>query len=316
MSDNAKKWLTIRGFLKSEVYKQLEKALTDKNFTQACYAFVELACSPREIRPLVLFLINFFCQQVLSTNENLLQHVLSIVHVIDESINKKAAIRDNGFQQQITTLMLILAHEKHRNISNSLASSVSRSLPASFDIESIVCTVQPDPYIETNYSFYLSSPLRRKLSAFQHFLNTKDTRFTTLILNTLSTTKTTHDIQPAPFDFVHVITPSQRRHISWYAWDILLRKVIGRNDLVSGYVKNAFDLFIYRFVKKCFSERNNLLTFAAIIACSMSVKSQDVFTPSIKAAVKDVNVVFCEILDIPCLDTNYLFVETPHASHS
>jgi hypothetical protein len=298
------KWLTRRGFLKTEAYRALGKAMQDRDFHTACYAMVELVCSPREVRPYVQFLVNTYCTHYLSSNLWVLRQVMAHVHDVESMARRKNFPTDPLFQKLICQLTLLVCQEKRK------AMAPLPPPPPDFSVDVLACTHEPDPAYDERYACYLSVAVRRRMGALRHHAHNGDARLSALLLDALLNTTSPHHVQPAPFDFVHPLKESQRKDVAWYIWDGLLGDASSCDDqgghALHEFVRTALMLYLHGFSKKHAPERSSLLLYSTLVVGQKHVRVQDTTTELLKAAGKSINIVFCEVLGMPPPRTEYL----------
>jgi hypothetical protein len=154
---------------------------------------------------------------------------------------------------------------------------------------------------------HLSSIVCKKIAAMKHVLQNKDLQTALLILRSLIFNTSPIHVQPAPFDFVHVLKDALRKDIVWYIWDFFLweAKESDNTDLHE-YVRQALMIYLHGYAKKQQPIRLNLLVFVMSALAQKQVKNKVVLADIIKAASKKIHIVFGEVLGQDLPRTEYL----------
>lgn len=297
------KWLTIRGFLKNEVYTELNRAVTSMDIHAICYTMVELVCSPRELRNYTTFMLEVFCNNYLSSNLWIMSRILSLVQDVEAMARKKNFQHDKSFQQGVCELTLLICNERRRDIS---LTSATKGVPT-YGIDMLLLHPQEDQSCGHRYSMHLSSTACNKITALKHALDDKDLQTALLVLQSLVTNTPPHNVQPAPFDFAHPLREALRKDIVWYIWDFFLREAKEtKNAELHEYVRTALMVFLHAYAKKHRAARLNLLVFVTSAMAHKHVKSIVVASAAAKAASKKIHIVFDEVTGRDRPRTEYL----------
>jgi hypothetical protein len=297
------KWLTIRGFLKNDVYTELSRAMEAMDMHAICYAMVELVCSPREVRNYTTFMLEVFCRNYLSSNSWVMSRVLSLIQDIEAMARKKHHQHEKSFQQGVCELTLLICNERRRDISMA---SATKGIPT-YGIDMLLLHPREDQSCGQRYCMQLSSSVCNKFTALKHALDGKDLPTALLVLQSLVTNTPPHDVQPAPFDFAHPLRDALRKDIVWYVWDFFIGEAREtKNAQLHEYVRTALMLFLHAYAKKHRAARLNLLVFVSSVMTHKHVKNSAVASAIAKAASKKIHIVFDEVTGRDRPKTEYL----------
>ena len=291
------KHLTLNGYLKRDAYQSLDASMIAQDYPQVCYAAVELVCTGGEGRTLVNHVVDAYCRNFISSNGWLLDAVLTLTHDILAACGKKGSVLDSVYRKQTCRLLMLITQEGKKDTS-VLARLMNESA------EKFYRDVTEHTELSKRYFTLLASGVIKQLSAVLQHTQGGNVHAALAVAGHLLAAK--HDVQPAPFDFVHELKDAQRKDVVWYLWDVLLEASRRTGELMQRFVRSASMLYMLNYSKKARMTRINFLLYAILVLGRRKVKSRERdATKLVCSACQKIDVVFCETLKLP-LPREYL----------
>lgn len=304
------KWVTLNNFLKRDAYSGLRAAMLAQDYQQVCYLAIELACTPKEQRPLVLFVLDVYCQSFLSRNATVLHAVLDRSEELLVSAKSCKCINDDAFRKTLCQLLLLVAQEPVKDTAAVLESGD----PAAAGADSrggtrATAPIDVDGSPAFRYRAFLTTPVCAGIAQLLHAVALANVHQALVCARFLASVPP-HEVQPAEFEIVHALSDAQRKDIVWYAWDALLTWAEDSvaSSSVANYIRAAAMLYTLGWTKKLRAVRLNLLYMSVVVACTRRVRRDDdrLKTALLASATQNIGVVFDETLGMPPRRTDYL----------
>lgn len=289
-SSKHSKHLTLGGYLKADVYRELQDAVLHKNYERACYLTAELACTPSETRLLLNFFVQLYAERFLSSNVWVLETLHGHLQQAAALARKKSYAQNESFQKHVCQLVLIVSQEQQRTI------AFPRQQEA---------TACDGAAIADRYGDQVPPAAACKLGAMLLHVVRGDAQGALGSLHAVLDGASAAG--PAPFEFVRHLGEAQRKDVAWYVWDVLLTESRKSNvRLVRQYVHHALALYLFGYQKKVRATRLNYLFYALFVLTQKKAKLADRSTALTRRATKTIHIVFSETLGLPAHRLDYL----------
>lgn len=292
---------THSGFLKLEVYKELDTAIEEQNYEKACYLSAELACTRGEIAPLLDHMLGgVMSKQYLSSNAWMLLQVAGSIALV-RTLPKRDMHVNPAFQKALCELVISISMQGKRNHS---------------DMATQLGTIEYHESVEPLLYQFQDTPIPVLEAIFQNKVSNELLKMFKLLFWLILHKKSTHAMQVAAYlmqskeyfvddlsyhEIDDSIKKASRKDIVWYIWRLLLIFVSAKKDMkpeVGHYIRSALALYIFQFKKRVRQDRINLLYFAVFVASARQGKNRppNFYERLAKEAASQIGIVYHDIL--------------------
>lgn len=292
---------THSGYLKMEVYKELETSMEEQHYEKVCYLTAELACTKGEIANLLDYLLgDLLCRYYLSSNAWVLHHTAETLKVI-RILPKRDLHTNPGFQKALCEMALGIATHGKR-ASHDVAAQL-KTVTYHDAVEPLLCQYQdgPIPAVESALQNKVSNELLKLLKLFFWLMLNKKSTQAMQVASFMLQSKEYFVDELVYKEIEEAIKKAHRKDVVWYIWKLLLIFTTAKKDLkpeVVTYVQSALAVYIYQFKKRVRQQRVNLLYFAIMVVCQRNAKVRvpSVYEPLAKDAVSQIGIVYRDLL--------------------
>lgn len=291
--------ISYSGYLKQDVYNELEKAIIDKEYERACCLSAELGCSRSEVIPIVNFMIDLYCKHFICHNVNFINHLVTKLKLI-ESCPRRYISRNNTFQTTICELIMLFS------FSTPYTSRFDNLLKQIQMYQSSIEKKTSDEYY-SEFKTKISDHLLKKLNLLHLFLIDKRKSYAISIVhlcvfdnNSLLCDFTWID-QLSNNDSIKAIIEKNHSDVVWFIWYIIY-KVSGKlyNKDLDSYLLSCFELFSINYSKKTRKDRVYILYYLVLFICLRKQVCYSNFTCNmllLENACKQIHIVYDELLN-------------------
>jgi hypothetical protein len=300
---------THSGYLKLEVYKDLERAYVEHSVERACYLTAELASTRGELPALLdCFIGESLAQRGLSNNAWVLVMLAERMHLI-RSLPKREIWTNPVFQKALCEMTLAVALQRKR-LAHSRAAA---DLVAGHQLDEVSYHEVVEPLV---YGYAdVCTDVRALEALFASKVSNEVFNLLKLLFWLLAKKRSVEALQLAAFlvqtkeHFVDELTDEafgnevkkvHRKDMVWYVWKTLLVFVELKSGLsphVKTYVDKALALYMHQFKKRVRLTRINLLYHALRVAClrEAHLHRPSAYEAASKRAASQIGIVYHEL---------------------
>lgn len=276
------------GYIISDIYKDLKRAMSAHDFERVCYWSCELVCSS-EVKNLVLWIVGLCCNEYVNTNSYILSFALSKLQVIS---HKKYKWKDNDVRESICEILMILSKEEQ---TQTQFYKVGTNYQTYIDML-YSNRVRHFRELQENMGYVIHNEFFVIFCYLYEFMLKNDAKTVCKIVHYIAQKSNIEECET--LDIVRDI-PKNKSDPVWALWKVLFiyleRPPI--NGMVDTYIKYAFELFKFEYTKKNKFERLNLLLVCFILAVRRKqVCNECTYDSIVSQATKQIESIYADIL--------------------
>lgn len=281
--------MTVSGFAKNEVYQNILDVMHQKNYERMCYLIAELACTPKEVKPLTFFLLDEFVQHRLSSQLCVLEKVSEYVNVL-QGFSPKNTHLNPGFQRVMAGFSMLIAVSKPRNdgsplfrprVSREEVDAIARRLVSSTlalpSNTQAVLNHSPSPVLGVLASLLHTSKLGPALTVASHLISVDPTAMPDVNFHEMREVK-------------------NKKDMVWHVWRLLVAVSDEMGD-VRSFVMSALRLYTRTSATRSARlTRINLLMYSIVVICNRAVKTKPVPMAMLQHVADRIHIVYEDTL--------------------